>query len=87
MHVAPDREQARLDLRYSRGIIEGSPLLSAELDGSTQDTLSFRHRTQLEVATASYRTLRGRTLGGAVIDESALLRSEGSAIPDVELVS
>ena len=84
-HVAPDRRQAGIDLEYARGLVEGSELLRAELSGSTQDTLSFRHRTQLEVATASYRTVRGRTLAGAVVDESAFLRADDSALPDVEL--
>jgi hypothetical protein len=84
-HVAPDRRQASIDLSYCRGLIDSSPLLRAELINSTQDTLTFRHGTALEVATASYRTVRGRTLAGAVIDESAFLRSEDSALPDVEL--
>lgn len=84
-HVAPDRRQAAIDLAYARGLVEASTLLRAELDGGTIDTLTFRHRTQLEVATASFRTVRGRTMAGAVIDESAFLRSEESALPDVEL--
>lgn len=85
-HVAPDRRQAGIDLAYAKGLVEASPVLRAELETATADTLTFRHRTQLEVATASYRTVRGRTLAGAVIDESAFLRSEDSALPDVELV-
>jgi hypothetical protein len=40
----------------------------------------------LEVATASYRTVRGRTLAGAIVDESAFLRADDSALPDKELV-
>ena len=75
-HIAPDRKQAAIDLDYARGLVESSALLRAELAGSTADTLTFRHHTQLEVATASFRTVRGRTLAGAVIDESAFLRAE-----------
>ncbi|MDA8348268.1 MAG: hypothetical protein M0038_05610 [Pseudomonadota bacterium] len=86
VHVAPDRDQSQIDLRYARGIVEASPLLSAELDGApTREALEFRHGTRLEVATASYRTVRGRTMAGAVIDESAFLRSDDSALPDIEL--
>ena len=84
-HVAPDKRQAGIDLDYARGIVEGSEVLRAELANATQDSLAFRHRTMLEVATASYRTVRGRTLAGAVIDESAFLRSDDSALPDIEL--
>jgi hypothetical protein len=85
-HVAPDKRQASIDLDYVRGIVKGSKLLSAELIGDTADGLEFAHRTRLEVATASYRTVRGRTLAGAVVDESAFLRADDSALPDKELV-
>jgi hypothetical protein len=85
-HVAPDRDQAQIDLRYACGIVEASALLSAELASApTREALEFRHGTRLEVATASYRTVRGRTLAGAVIDESAFLRADDSALPDLEL--
>jgi hypothetical protein len=85
VHVAPDRRQAAIDLSYARGIVEASQVLRLELENATQDTLTFRHGTALEVATASFRTVRGRTLAGAVIDESAFLRSEDAALPDIEL--
>jgi hypothetical protein len=86
VHIAPDKRQAEIDLNYSRGIVTGSKLLRAELIADTADGLEFAHRTRLEVATASYRTVRGRTLAGAVIDESAFLRADDSALPDKELV-
>jgi hypothetical protein len=85
VHIAPDKRQAEIDLSYSRGLVKGSRLLSAELIGDTADGLEFAHRTRLEVATASYRTVRGRTLAGAIIDESAFLRADDSALPDKEL--
>lgn len=82
--VAPDRRQANIDLDYSRGIVQASPLLAPEAI-ATAETIAFRHATQLEVATASYRTVRGRTLAGAIIDECSFLRSDDSALPDMEL--
>jgi hypothetical protein len=84
-HIAPDKRQAAIDLDYARGIVRGSELLRAELVNDTADALTFGHRAMLEVNTASYRTVRGRTLAGAVIDESAYLRSDDSALPDIEL--
>ena len=83
--VAPDRRQATLALDYSRGIVHASELLRAELVTDNADALEFSHRTRLEIATASYRTVRGRTMAGAVIDESAFLRAEDTALPDLEL--
>jgi hypothetical protein len=84
-HVAPDRAQAQIDLEYVAGLVEASDLLKAELVNRTSDALEFRHSTRLEVATASYRTVRGRSLAGTVIDESAFLRADDSALPDQEL--
>jgi hypothetical protein len=84
-HVAPDRAQAAIDLEYAAGLVEGSELLRAELVSRNSEALEFQHRTRLEVATASYRTVRGRSLAGAVVDESAFLRSDDSALPDIEL--
>lgn len=86
VHIAPDKRQAEIDLSYSRGVVKASKLLSTELIGDTADSLEFAHNTRLEVATASYRTVRGRTLAGGIVDESAFLRAEDSALPDKELV-
>ncbi|MHB8811691.1 MAG: hypothetical protein ACYDAE_00310 [Steroidobacteraceae bacterium] len=85
-HIAPDKRQAEIDLDYARGIVKGSRSLRAELIGDTADGLEFAHGTRLEVATASYRTVRGRTLAGGIVDESAFLRADDSALPDKELV-
>jgi hypothetical protein len=85
-HIAPDKRQAEIDLSYARGIVKHSRLLRSELISDTADGLEFAHRTRLEVATASFRTVRGRTLAGAVVDESAFLRADDSALPDRELV-
>ncbi len=73
VHIAPDKRQAEIDLSYARGIVKDSKLLRAELIGDTTEGLEFAHRTRLEVATASYRTVRGRTLAGGIVDESAFL--------------
>jgi hypothetical protein len=85
-NIAPDKRQAEIALDYSRGLVKDSKLLRAELVADTADGLEFSHRTRLEVATASYRTVRGRTLAGAIVDESAFLRADDSALPDKELV-
>ncbi len=61
--VAPDRRQASIDLDYSRGLVEGSAILAPEAT-STQETIAFRHRTQLEVATASFLNRQGKDIGG-----------------------
>jgi hypothetical protein len=86
VHIAPDKKQSAIDLSYAAGIVRGSSLLRAELVSDNADGLEFSHHTRLEVATASYRTVRGTTLAGAVVDESAFLRADDSALPDKELL-
>jgi hypothetical protein len=81
----PDREQAAGPFGYAAGIIRGSPLLAGELVKETTDSLEFEHRSRVEIVTSAYKTIRGRTIAGAVVEEAAFLPSEGSALPDEKL--
>lgn len=83
--IAPTRDQAALLLEYTRGLVQASEILRAELVADKNHSLEFTNRTRIEVVAGSYRNVRGRTLAGAVIDEAAFLRSDESAQPDVEL--
>jgi phage terminase large subunit-like protein len=82
---AVDKRQARTAFGYCLGFIEGSPLLTAEVSNQTAESIEFKHRTRIEIHTASFRSIRGYSLALAVIDEAAYLRDESSATPDVEL--
>jgi len=83
--VAPTTDQAKVLFGYIQGLIQQSAILSAEVTATTTDSIDFRHRSRIEVATSSFRTVRGRTLVGAILDEVAFLRSDSSALPDLEL--
>jgi hypothetical protein len=78
-------DQTREWLAYCRGIIEGSPVLSAAMAKATADCIESTHFTRLEVFTSSFRSVRGYTVPLAIIDEASFLRDEFSATPDVEL--
>lgn len=80
-----DRTQARTWFGYCLGLIESSPVLSAEVTNQTSDSIELAHRSRLEVFTSNFRSVRGFTLALALIDEAAWLRDEASASPDVEL--
>jgi hypothetical protein len=82
---APDRKQAALLLDYTRAILTGSDLLRAEIIGETADSIELRHATRVEVLTSSYRSIRGRSIAVSILDECSFLRSDESAVPDVEL--
>lgn len=85
--IACDRRQAQQVLGYLRALLnieEFRPYLSRDL----RESLELSSGVNIEVHTASYRTVRGYTLIGAVLDEVAFWRTEdGSANPDTEVVS
>ncbi|MGH8227337.1 MAG: hypothetical protein ACREU3_05455 [Steroidobacteraceae bacterium] len=84
--IACDRRQARQLTNYVKGLIEDSPLIAAEVSNQTAETVSFSHRTALEVHTTSFRSTRGYSYAAVILDEMAFMRDDMSANPDVELV-
>jgi hypothetical protein len=84
--IATDRAQAALLFNYARACVTDSPLLAAQLESETSDSLTFAHGTTLEVHTASLRSVRGRSYAAVIIDEAAFLRDAESANPDLEII-
>jgi hypothetical protein len=84
--LAADRRQAQSIMRYANALCTEVPLLAARVERSTTEEIEFRGRVGIEVATASYRTVRGRTLIAGLLDEIAFFRSEDSANPDYEIL-
>lgn len=84
--IAADRRQARQLMNYVKGLIAESQAISAEVSGETAETVSFRHRTALEVHTTSFRSTRGYSYAAVICDEMAFWRDEYSANPDIELI-
>lgn len=85
--VAADREQAKILHRYIVGILRASPLLAQFLESETVFGLELAGGVAIEVATRSYRTVRGRSVAVALLDEIAFWRDEESANPDVAVVN
>ena len=83
--LAVDRTQARVALSYVRGLLTESPLLSPMVERETAEGVELTNGVSIEVATNSHRSVRGRTLLAAIMDEVAFYRDEQSATPDVEV--
>jgi hypothetical protein len=83
--IAVDREQAKVSFGYVAGIIEASPLLKRMVLKKGADFIDLNNRVTIEVATNSFKAVRGRTLLASILDEVAFFRDESSATPDVEL--
>jgi hypothetical protein len=71
-------------MRYCRGYLESSAVLRREVKGFADHETTLRNGNVITTLAADYRSLRGRTLLCALLDEAAFLRSETSATPDFE---
>ena len=86
MVIAADRKQARVIMRYVKGLLE-NPALAKLLEAETADSVDLASQVTIEVGTASHKTIRGYTLAAALCDEIAFWPQEDSATPDVEIIA
>lgn len=84
--LACDRQQARVIFKYCSGMLDAVPMLRAMVERETAETIQLNNGVDIEVATNSFRSLRGRTVGAAILDEMAFWRSELSTNPDYEVM-
>jgi hypothetical protein len=82
--ISPTKQQSAVMLGYCRGYFETSPVLRGEVVDITQDEIRLRNGNVIAVLTNDYRSLRGRTLLLAILDEASFLRSDESSTPDIE---
>jgi hypothetical protein len=84
--IAVDRDQAKILIRYINGIL-AAPVLQTLVVGETADTVELRGNVVIEVVTRSYRSVRGRSVCAALLDELAFWRSDDSANPDSDVLN
>jgi hypothetical protein len=85
MILAATKSQASTVFGYCRGLLEASPLLSSLIETATADEIRLKSGIVISVHTASFRTVRGRTLLACIFDEVAYWRDETGANPDLEV--
>jgi hypothetical protein len=85
--VAADREQAKILHRYCQGILNPPILQSLVLNVTAGEIELKGGGVTIEVVTRSYRTVRGRSVCVAVLDELAFWRDDDSANPDSEVLN
>ncbi len=82
MLIATDRKQARVLVRYIGALLRDVPMLAQMLERETAESFDLTNRVTIEVATASYRSIRGYTLAAAILDEIAFWPTDDAAEPD-----
>jgi hypothetical protein len=85
--IAADRRQATVIFKYLRAFLS-VPLLKGMIQRETADTIDLNNGVTIEIQTASFRTIRGRTVVAALADELAYWMSDdSSANPDTEILA
>jgi hypothetical protein len=84
--VAADKEQAKILHRYCQGILS-APILRQSILNVTAFEIELTGNVVIEVVTRSYRTVRGRSVCTAILDEVSFWRDDDSANPDVEVLN
>jgi hypothetical protein len=85
--IAADRRQAGVIFKYVREML-GIPLLEGLVQRETNEILELANGITIEVQTANFRTVRGRTIVAALADELAFWRNdETGSNPDTEIIT
>jgi len=85
--IAADRKQSRVILRYIAALLKGVPMLAQLITRETAEGFDLANSVSIEVATCSFRSVRGYTLVAALLDEVAFWRTEDSTEPDYEVLN
>lgn len=83
--LAADRTQAKIAFRYISHGFMTKPDLKCMIERITADTIELDNGFAIQVTTADQRTLRGRTLIAAILDEVAHWYSESSTTADTDI--
>jgi hypothetical protein len=86
MVIARDRVQARTILRYVRALLTGVPMLAKLVEREVAEGFDLSGGVTIEVASASYRSVRGYTIVAALCDELAFWPTENTTDPDYEIL-
>jgi hypothetical protein len=85
MVIAVDRKQAAGIFEYMRALLE-VPMMLPLVQRVTQESIDLVGGISIEVHTCNYRSVRGRTIVAALLDEVAFWQSEDTANPDQEVI-
>jgi len=84
--IATDRKQARVIFRYIRALLINVPMLAKLIEREREDSFDLANFITIEIATASFKSVRGYTIVAALCDETAFWPTDDSAQPDYEIL-
>ena len=87
MILARDRVQARIILRYIRGILSAVPMFSQMVVSDKLEQIELNNDVIIAVHTADYRAVRGYSIATVILEECAFWPTGESASPDSETLA
>jgi hypothetical protein len=85
--LSPRPDQSKIVLNYTRGFFTDIPMLAAMVRRETAIGFELNNNIDIAVATNSFRSVRGRPILCAILDETAFWLDENSANPDEEVLA
>lgn len=86
--IAADRKQARVVMRYVRGMLNNILMLRRMIERETAEGFDLNNAVTIEVTSASFRASRGYTFAAVIADEIAFWRTDDdSANADTEILN
>jgi hypothetical protein len=83
--LAVDRDQAKIVLNYTRSYFTDIADLQSIVRNDTASGFELDNSVDVSILTSNFRSVRGRPVLCAVLDECAFWRSEDSSNPDLEV--
>jgi hypothetical protein len=83
--VVADRAQARVCKDYALAYIKESSELCNDIESETIDEIRLKNGVTISVQANSYKSVRGRAVLCAILDECSFWMSDDSANPDTEV--
>jgi hypothetical protein len=77
--LSPSLDQSQIIYRYTLAFLETSAILRQKVHDANATEIKCANNIVISTHSASFRTVRGRTLLAVVFDESAFFRDESSA--------
>jgi hypothetical protein len=83
--MANTLDQAKECFGYAQAFLESSPILSLQIKHIGNGEIKLHGHITISIKAANYRTIRGKSVLCAILDEVAYFRDESSANPDKEV--
>lgn len=84
--IAADRSQAQVIFRYVKGFLAANPMMARMVEAERAESIDLANMVTIQVATCSYKSIRGVTAAAVICDEVAYWAADDGANPAIEVL-